>query len=186
MTARAVRVSKFLALVLRHDPARVGVTLDTGGWADVDVLLAAAARHGMAFGRDELEAVVRDNPKQRFTLDPERNRIRANQGHSVDVDLGLTPVAPPPLLFHGTSRAVLPTILAEGLRPMSRRHVHLSADVDTALAVGLRHGPPLVLTVDAAAMACAGHSFWRSANGVWLTDRVPPGFLSEETSDAST
>lgn len=174
-----MRVSRFLALVLRHDPGRIGLELDGGGWADVDALLAAAPRHGLVLDREELEAVVADNPKHRFTLDRERNRIRANQGHSLDVDLGLEPVEPPPVLFHGTSRAVLPAILAEGLRPMSRRHVHLSADVDTALAVGRRHGPPVVLTVDAAAMARAGHPFWRSVNGVWLTDRVPSEFLSD-------
>ena len=179
MTDRAVRVSKFLALVLRHDPARIRLKLDAGGWADVDALLAAAAESGLAIGRDELEAVVRHNPKQRFVLDAAGKRIRANQGHTLDVDLGLPAVVPPAVLFHGTSRRSLPAILADGLRPMGRRHVHLSADVDTALTVGRRHGPPVVLAVDAAAMAAAGHKFWRSANGVWLTDLVPSRFLTE-------
>src|SRR5688500_2783081 len=113
---REVRISKFLALVLRHDPARIGLSLDAEGWADVDDLLAAAARHGLTFGRAARDEVVRTNPKQRFTLDAAANRIRANQGHSLDIDLGLTPLDPPDVLFHGTSRTLLPAILAEGLR----------------------------------------------------------------------
>jgi putative RNA 2'-phosphotransferase len=179
--SRPVRISKFLAQVLRHDPGRIGVTLDAEGWADVDELLTAAARAGLPFSRAELEEVVRTNPKQRFTLDRAADRIRANQGHSVDVDLGLSPVEPPGVLFHGTSRTVLPVLLAEGLRPMRRRHVHLSPDVETALAVGRRHGPPAVLVVDSATMHAAGHPFYRSANGVWLTDHVPAVYLRVHT-----
>ena len=178
MAVQPVRMSKFLALVLRHDPARIGLRLDTGGWVDVDELLAAAGRHGLPISRTELEAVVRDNPKQRFTLDRDRNRIRANQGHSLDVDLGLVPVAPPPVLWHGTSRTALARILEEGLRPMGRRHVHLSADQEAAVEVGRRHGPPVVLVVDSAAMHRTGHRFFRSVNGVWLTDQVPSRYLS--------
>ncbi|HYH50230.1 MAG TPA: RNA 2'-phosphotransferase [Acidimicrobiia bacterium] len=185
MTDRAVQVSKFLALVLRHDPGRIGLELDGGGWADVDALLAAARRIDITISRAELEAVVRDNPKQRFALDQRGNRIRANQGHSVDVDLGLTAVDPPAVLFHGTTRRVLPAILAEGLRPMSRQHVHLSADAETARVVGSRHGPPVVLTIAAATMAAAGHPFWRSDNGVWLTPNVPREFLSETDAEAT-
>lgn len=180
MSGRAVRVSKFLALVLRHDPGRIGVSLDAGGWVDVDAVLAAAARHGMAIGRAELAEVVRDNPKQRFRLDEDGNRIRANQGHSLEVDLGLAPVEPPPVLFHGTSRAVLPAVRAEGLRPMGRRHVHLSADADTAVEVGRRHGSPVLLTVDSARMHADGLAFFRSVNGVWLTDHVPSAFLTQQ------
>jgi putative RNA 2'-phosphotransferase len=180
--SRAVRISKFLALVLRHDPARIGLTVDAEGWVDVDEVLAAARRHGLAISRPELDAVVRNNPKQRFTLDPVGNRIRANQGHSIDVDLGLTAVEPPPVLYHGTSRTVLERILEEGLRPMGRHHVHLSGDAATALVVGRRrHGPAVVLTVDSRRMHAAGHRFYRSVNGVWLTDHVPPGFLTDET-----
>lgn len=175
---RVVRISKFLALVLRHDPTRIGLTVDGEGWADVDELLSAAQAHGLPISRSELEQVVRDNPKQRFTLDPERNRIRANQGHSVEVDLGLVPVEPPPLLYHGTSRSTLAAILDDGLRPMGRRQVHLSADPETAVAVGRRHGPPVVLVVDSGAMHRAGHRFYRSVNGVWLTGQVPSRYLS--------
>ena len=174
-----MRISKFLALVLRHDPGRIGLTLDPGGWADVDELMAAAARHGLPISRSELDEVVRTNPKQRFSLDPEGNRIRANQGHSLDVDLGLTPLEPPAVLYHGTSRAMVPTILAEGLRPMARRQVHLSAGCDTAVAVGRRHGPPAVVLVDSGRMHFDGHRFYRSVNGVWLTGEVPPAYLTE-------
>lgn len=173
-----MRISKFLALVLRHDPARIGLTLDPKGWADVDQLLTAAARGGLAISREELEAVVRDNPKQRFTLDAEANRIRANQGHSLDIDLGLVPLEPPAVLYHGTGRVTLAAVLDEGLRPMGRRQVHLSADPDTAVAVGRRHGPAVVLIVDSAAMHADGHRFYRSVNGVWLTDQVPSRYLT--------
>ncbi|HEV3362661.1 MAG TPA: RNA 2'-phosphotransferase [Acidimicrobiia bacterium] len=178
---RAVRISKFLALVLRHDPDRIGLRLDSEGWADVDELLAGAARAGLPISRAELGEVVRTNPKQRFTLDATANRIRANQGHSLEVDLGLTPVEPPPHLYHGTSRTVVPVILAEGLRPMGRRQVHLSPDAETALAVGARHGPPVALVVDSGRMHAEGYRFYRSVNGVWLTDLVPPVYLREQT-----
>ena len=179
MADRTVRISKFLALVLRHDPGRIGLTLDRHGWVAVDDLLVAAARHGLTITPPELAEVVRTNAKQRFTLDVEGNRIRANQGHSLDVDLGLTPLEPPPVLYHGTSRAVMAAILAEGLRPMGRRHVHLSADRDTAMVVGRRHGPPAVLLVDSRRMHVDGHRFFRSANSVWLTDVVPATYLTE-------
>ena len=174
---RLVRISKFLALVLRHDPGRVGLTLDPEGWADVDELLAAVAGHGLPLSRTELAEVVQANPKQRFTLDPATNRIRANQGHSLDVDLGLIPVEPPPRLYHGTSRGMLRVILTEGVRPMARQQVHLSADPESAAAVGRRHGPPAVLVVDSGRMHADGHRFYRSVNGVWLTGHVPPAYL---------
>ena len=178
---RSVRISKFLALVLRHDPGRIGLDLDPEGWVHIDELLAAAGGAGMSISRAELEAVVRNNPKQRFTLDRAGNRIRANQGHSLEVDLGLTPIEPPRQLYHGTSRAALATILAEGLRPMGRRQVHLSADPETAVAVGRRHGRPAVLVVDSRRMHADGYRFYRSVNGVWLADHVPAAYLSEQT-----
>ena len=177
MDGRQVRLSKFLALVLRHDPGRVGVTLDPEGWVGVDELLRAAGAAGVPMSRHELVDVVLTNPKQRFTLDPDGNRIRANQGHSLDVDLRLDPLEPPDVLFHGTSRTVLAAVLNEGLRPMGRRHVHLCADRDTAVMVGRRHGPPVVLTVASGRMHADGHRFFRSVNGVWLAERVPPSYL---------
>jgi putative RNA 2'-phosphotransferase len=172
-----VRVSKFLSLVLRHDPAKIGLTLDAAGWAEVDELIAAAARGGVDLDRETLARVVAENDKQRFALSPDGRRIRANQGHSVDVDLGLEPRTPPALLFHGTASRFVDSIRASGLNAASRTHVHLSADAETARAVGQRHGSPVVLTVAAGRMHCDGRLFFRSANGVWLTDAVPAEYI---------
>lgn len=174
---RTVRVSKSLSRVLRHDPGSVGLVLDAGGWVDVDELIAASARAGRRFSRGELEHVVATNNKKRFAFSDDGTRIRASQGHSVEIDLGLTAAVPPELLYHGTASRSVGLIMAEGLKPMSRRDVHLSADVETALRVGARHGRPVVLVVDAAGLAGEGHTFRVSANGVWLTDRVPATHL---------
>ncbi|MCD0483239.1 RNA 2'-phosphotransferase [Streptacidiphilus sp. ASG 303] len=173
-----VRASKFLSRVLRHDPAAAGVELDPAGWVEVEVLLAALARHGRPLTREQLDHVVASNDKRRFAYSEDGLRIRASQGHSVAVDLGLPPADPPPVLYHGTTGRTLGTVLREGLRPMSRQDVHLSADRATAVRVGSRHGRPVVLVVDAAAMAAAGHVFRVSANGVWLAAAVPPQYLS--------
>lgn len=172
---RSVRLSKYLAKHLRHAPERIGITLDAQGWVPVDALMKAAAQHGFRFSRAELEQVVAGNDKQRYAI--EGDRIRANQGHSVRVELDLAPAVPPDRLFHGTVGRQLAAIRAEGLRPMSRHAVHLSPDRETATRVGARRGRPVVLTVDAAAMHRAGHVFHVSANGVWLTDRVPAAYL---------
>ena len=173
-----VSTSKLLSYVLRHRPDSVGLQLDANGWVDVDVLLARLAEHGKPVTRDLLERVVADNDKQRFAFDAGRTRIRASQGHSVDVDLGLAPVQPPDVLYHGTASRFLKSILAAGLRAGSRQHVHLSGDVDTALRVGARHGFPVVLHVDTARMRNDGLSFYRLDNGVWLTGPVAPRYLS--------
>lgn len=172
---RTVKVSKYLSKHLRHQPERIGLTLDAGGWVEMDTLIAAAAAHGFHFSREELDHVVTTNDKQRFAI--EGTRIRASQGHSIDVDLGLPPATPPPYLYHGTVAHSLDAIRAEGLRPMNRHDVHLSADRETATRVGARRGRPVVLTVDAGAMRRDGHVFHRSANGVWLTQAVPPRYL---------
>jgi putative RNA 2'-phosphotransferase len=172
---RTVKVSKYLSKHLRHQPERIGLTLDKGGWVEIDTLLAATAAHGFRITRDELEHVVADNDKQRFAV--EGTRIRASQGHSVEVDLGLPPATPPPFLYHGTVARYLDAIRAEGLRPMNRHDVHLSLDRETATRVGARRGRPVVLTVDAGAMHRDGHVFHVSANGVWLTKAVPPQYL---------
>lgn len=174
---RTVRISKFLAMVLRHDPGAVGIALDEAGWADADELIAACGRAGRPLTRVELDHVVAVNDKKRFAFSDDGRRIRASQGHSVAVDLGLPAVEPPAVLYHGTAARTVPTVLREGLRPMARQDVHLSADVATAVRVGSRHGRPAVIEVDAAGLAAAGHLFRRSANGVWLTDAVPPGYL---------
>lgn len=176
---QTVRMSKFLSLVLRHQPETVGIALDEGGWVGVDELIAACAAKGRRFSREELDHVVATNNKKRFAYSEDGRRIRASQGHSVTVELGLAATAPPDVLYHGTATATLPLILREGLKPMSRQDVHLSADVATAVRVGSRHGRPVVLAVDAAGLAAEGHEFRVSANGVWLTDRVPPERLRE-------
>ena len=166
-----------LSLVLRHKPQVLGIELDQNGWVDVDVLLAACHKRGKHLTRDFLDQIVHTNDKKRFAYSPDKRRIRANQGHSVDIDLALHPSEPPDILYHGTSTRTLPVILREGLRPMSRQHVHLSSAIDTAINVGKRHGQPVVLAVDAAKMRELGHLFWISDNGVWLTKQVPTNCL---------
>jgi putative RNA 2'-phosphotransferase len=171
------RASKFLSKHLRHDPTGLGLTLEPGGWVAVDALLDGCRRAGTPLSRDELAEIVAGSDKQRFGFDETGTCIRANQGHSVEVDLRLEPAEPPAVLFHGTGADTVPVVLREGLRKMRRHHVHLSPDIETATRVGARHGRPVVLAVDAAAMARAGHRFYVSANGVWLTNEVPPAFL---------
>jgi putative RNA 2'-phosphotransferase len=172
---RLVRVSKYLAKHLRHNPERIGIVLDGNGWVEVAVFLEAAAAHGFPISPAELAEVVAGNDKQRYVIVD--GRIRASQGHSIEVDLDLPAAEPPATLFHGTVEASLATIRTEGLRPMNRHHVHLSPDPETATRVGGRRGRPVVLTIDAAAMRATGHTFYRSANGVWLTDSVPAPFI---------
>ena len=182
LTREQVRLSRRLSLVLRHRPESVGLTLDPNGWVPVAELLAA-----LGITRADLDVVVRNNDKARFAVAAGADgveRIRANQGHSrrVQVDLDLPPAQPPATLFHGTPRANLAPILAEGLRPRSRQHVHLSPDVATALVVGRRRSPDVVvLEVATGALAESGHVFHRSENGVWLTDAVPAAFLRERS-----
>ncbi|MDQ1027675.1 putative RNA 2'-phosphotransferase [Streptomyces umbrinus] len=172
---RTVKVSKYLSKHLRHQPERIGLTLDEGGWVEIETLMAAAEAHGFRFTRDELDHVVANNDKRRFAI--EGSRIRASQGHSVEVDLGLAAATPPAHLYHGTVDHSLDAIRAEGLRPMNRHDVHLSPDRETATRVAARRGRPVVLSVDAAAMHRDGHEFRVSANGVWLTAAVPPRYL---------
>ena len=177
--ARLVKISKYLSKHLRHQPEALGLTLAPGGWVPVDQLLEVCRDHHFPISRDELNEVVAQNDKQRFSFDETGKRIRANQGHSVPVDLQLKPVVPPDVLYHGTALRLVESIRQEGLRKMSRHHVHLSPDVETAVKVGKRHGTPVVFKVDALRMHQAGHLFYCSANGVWLVDRVPPQFLEQ-------
>lgn len=175
---RLERISKFLSLILRHQPEVIGLALDASGWTDIGTLLAQAEKHGKAISLDDLLEVVETSDKQRFAISDDGQRIRANQGHSIEgIDLGLTAVAPPDMLYHGTASRFIDSIRASGLNPGSRHHVHLSAHLDTAVKVGTRHGKPVVLVVNAGAMQRLGHVFYRSANGVWLTDRVPVEFI---------
>lgn len=172
---KLVTISKFLSKHLRHQPEALGLTLAESGWVEIDALLAACTTHGFPITREQLDEVVRTSDKKRFSIDG--TRIRANQGHSTAVDLQLEPIEPPPLLYHGTVDRFLTQILAFGLLKMKRHHVHLSADVDTAIKVGQRRGKPILLVIDSAMMHARGHLFYISVNGVWLTDHVPPEFL---------
>lgn len=171
-----VSTSKFLSLVLRHRPEVIGLSLDEAGWADIDTLIRLSQAH-KPLTRALIEQVVEENSKQRFAISDDGRRIRANQGHSIEIELGLQPLAPPGLLYHGTATRFVEAIRREGLAKRSRQHVHLSADADTATAVGARHGQPAVLVVRAGEMAAVGHAFFRSENGVWLTDAVPVEFI---------
>jgi putative RNA 2'-phosphotransferase len=173
------RQSKFLSYVLRHAPDSIGLTLGPGGWVEVDRLLACSAAAGKPIDPATLAQIVATSDKKRFTLSVEGSRIRAAQGHSVEVELGLEPVIPPATLYHGTASRFLGAIRIHGLTPGRRQQVHLSSDEETATAVGQRHGRPVVLRVRAGAMHEAGHRFFRADNGVWLTDRVPPEYLTE-------
>lgn len=179
MNKELVTISKLLSLVLRHEPQKIGIALDAEGWVLVDELLAAAARHGRPISQAQLAEVVATNDKRRFSFSPDGRRIRANQGHSVEVELGLVPVEPPELLYHGTVDRFLKSIREKGLLRGNRHHVHLSADRATAARVGQRRGRPLVLVVEAARMHRDGHRFFRSENGVWLAETVPPQYLRE-------
>ncbi|MGG2103402.1 RNA 2'-phosphotransferase [Stenotrophomonas sp. NRRL B-14846] len=170
--------SKFMSLVLRHEPEKIGLQLDAQGWADVDDLLQRMAGHGVALDRHTLQAVVETNDKQRFALSDDGLRIRASQGHSIQVDLGLEALQPPAWLYHGTVARFVGAIREQGLRPGERQHVHLSLDRQTAQQVGARRGAPVILSVNAGRMHADGHVFHRSANGVWLTVHVPPQYIA--------
>ena len=175
---RFTRISKFLSYVLRHRPQAVGLALDAQGWASIDELIEKA-RPQMALNRELIEQVVSTNDKQRFALSEDGTRIRANQGHSLDVDIGLEPRVPPALLYHGTATRFMDSINRDGLVSGRRQHVHLSLDAETAHAVGRRHGKPVILQIDAKAMHEQGMLFYVSANGVWLTEHVPTRFISQ-------
>ncbi len=173
------KLSKFLSLVLRHEPGSIGLTLDQQGWTLIDHLIECASRHGMVFDRELLGTIVRESDKQRFAISEDGHMIRANQGHSVEVELGYTATTPPAVLYHGTAEKHLPSIREKGLIKGDRHHVHLSADSDTAFRVGQRHGKPVVLLVDSGRMAEEGAIFFQSTNGVWLTDHVPADRIRE-------
>lgn len=177
MDPHLVKTSKFLSLVLRHDPATIGLSLDQNGWADVDELIALANQRGKRLTRELLEIVVETNDKRRFAISPDGTKIRANQGHSVEVDLKLPAQEPPETLFHGTASRSLESIRMQGLLRGRRQHVHLSPDEATAIKVGRRHGNPVVLRVSAARMHGDGFAFYLSDNCVWLTEHVPSGYL---------
>ena len=171
--------SKFLSLVLRHDPGAAGIRLDDHGWADVKELIQGVNDTGRALDLETLKEIVRTNDKKRFSFSEDGTKIRANQGHSIQVDVELKAAVPPDVLYHGTATRFLGSILnaKEGLRAGSRLYVHLSKDCETAVKVGMRHGVPAVLKVDARSMVRDGAMFYLSENGVWLAERVPVKYL---------
>ena len=177
MKDRAVRISKFLSLVLRHQPEKVGLKLNHEGWVSVSELITAFEAHGLSLTLEELQEVVRSNDKKRFSFSPDLLFIRANQGHSVTVELGYEPQPPPPLLYHGTAERFLTSIRQQGLTKGQRHHVHLSDDTETAETVGRRYGKPVILRIDSERMRRDGYLFFRSANGVWLTESVPVEYI---------
>lgn len=175
--AQTTSTSKFLALVLRHQPETAHITLDAAGWVSVDDLLAGCAKARRPLTRADLDHVVSTNTKKRFEFSPDGNHIRASQGHSVEIDLAYEPQDPPTVLYHGTATRFLDAIRTHGLLKMQRHHVHLAAETKTTLEVGARHGKPVLLTIHATAMREAGNLFYRSTNGVWLIDHVPVQFI---------
>jgi putative RNA 2'-phosphotransferase len=176
--AELASISKFMSLVLRHQPQSIGLTLDEAGWASIDELLAKASGAGKRLSRDLLHEIVAGNDKQRFALSEDGLRIRANQGHSIKVELGLAQAEPPAVLYHGTAKRFLDSVLASGLDKRRRHHVHMTSNIATAMSVGKRYGAPVLLEVDAARMRRDGHAFFQSENGVWLTDQVPSQYLT--------
>jgi len=175
MTGDLSATSRFLSYVLRHNPSAIGASLDEAGWVSIDILLAAAARHGHSISRDALTQLTHHPGKRRFEI--RGNKIRAAQGHSIPVDLQLRPLQPPSTLYRGTVERYLPSIMTDGLKPGQRNQVHLSADPTAAASVGARRGRPLILVINAAAMHNRGHQFYRAENGVWLTSHVPPEWI---------
>lgn len=168
-------ISKHLSYILRHRPDSIGIELDTAGWVDIDLLISKSPKIS---NREDVAFVVANNDKQRFVISEDGQKIRANQGHSVSIDLGLKSSLPPDILYHGTATRFLEAIMEQGLKKMNRQHVHLSPDLTTASKVGGRHGKLAILTVDVAAMVALDLPFYVSKNGVWLTDHVPPQFLN--------
>ena len=175
-----IKLGRFLSLVLRHNPQAAGISLDEHGWADVRALLAGVSCTGLCIDMETLESIVRENNKQRYSFNEDHTKIRANQGHSLQVDVELTASTPPQYLFHGTAARFLAKIQREGIQKMGRQYVHLSGDIETAEAVGRRHGTPVVIRVDAEAMARDGITFYRSENGVWLCDAVLPKYFDPQ------
>lgn len=172
-----IRTSKFLSLILRHEPERAGLKLGEAGWVGVDELLQAVNSHGVTLTLDQLKHIVATSDKKRFAFSDDGQRIRANQGHSIQVDLQYPPQTPPEVLYHGTATRFMDSIRQHGLQKMERHDVHLSAETKVTVQVGSRHGKPVLLKIRAGDMHRAGFVFRCSANGVWLVDQVPPQFI---------
>lgn len=177
MNQNEVKISKYLSYVLRHRPEAIGLSLDNQGWADLAELIDLSNRAGTRLTEALVRDVVARNDKQRFAINADGDKIRANQGHSLNVDLGLIPQAPPQTLYHGTTTRFVDSIRRSGLMPRHRHYVHLSPDTDTAATVGARRGEPVVLKIKAGSMVDSGHRFYLSENGIWLTEHVPVEFI---------
>ncbi|WP_207424617.1 RNA 2'-phosphotransferase [Desertivirga brevis] len=175
-----IKISKFLSLVLRHQPETIGIELDENGWTEIDVLIEKSAKKGILINHHLLKHIVDTNSKKRFAINEAGNKIRANQGHSVEVELGYTAQEPPELLYHGTGQKSVEEIMRSGLDKRSRHHVHLSSDIKTAIDVGSRHGKPFVFEVLAGQMHRDKFEFFLSENKVWLTSHVPVRYLKEK------
>ncbi|MCI8371941.1 MAG: RNA 2'-phosphotransferase [Lachnospiraceae bacterium] len=173
------KLSVFISLVLRHNPGAAQITLDEHGWADVKELLAGVNNTGRSIDRETLEEIVRTDQKQRYSFSEDHSLIRANQGHSISVDVELKEQEPPEVLYHGTAQRFLDLIRLEGLKPMSRLYVHLSKEIETAAQVGRRHGQAVILQVKSGQMSRDGGKFYLSENGVWLTKRVDVKYLKK-------
>jgi len=170
-------ISKFLSLVLRHKPETIGIELDQNGWVDINELIEKLNKYGIQFDRETLNHIVATNSKKRFAFNDKFDKIRASQGHSIEIELGYTNQKPPKILFHGTSEKSIQSILEKGLKRQNRQHVHLSSDIETAIKVGQRLGKPIVFKVLAKQMYKNNFRFFISENGVWLTDNVPTEYL---------
>lgn len=179
---RLERISKFISMILRHKPEVIGITLDEHGWADVDELIKGINETGeeIEFSKDTLETIVKTDKKQRYSFSQDKTLIRANQGHSIPVDVELEKKEPPKVLYHGTGVKSVKAIQEQGLLPMERLYVHLSTDVETATNVGKRHGTPVIFQVNTEQMQKDGYDFFQSVNGVWLTKEVPAKYLELE------
>ena len=174
-----VSLGRFISLVLRHDPSAAGITVDGEGWADVNALIRGVCDTGRKLDCETLERIVRENNKQRYSFNADKTKIRANQGHSINVHIDMREETPPEVLYHGTSAAVIDSIKEKGILKMTRRYVHLSKDFETAVNVGKRHGKPAVLLIDTAAMLRDGYVFRISENGVWQSDDIPWQYVTE-------
>lgn len=177
MSKKNKNISKFLSYILRHNPEKLGITLDENGWTSVAVLLEKINVEPYSLSMEQLEEVVATNNKKRFAFNEDKTMIRANQGHSVDIDLALQPKEPPSYLYHGTVEKFINSIQEKGLIKGTRQHVHLSSDKETAINVGSRRGKPIILTIRSGEMHAQGFTFFQSENGVWLTDEVPAEFI---------